>query len=88
MILYDLLQIASNGIFKSPTHKVVIDPQYDRTSIAMLPVPNAEKVIGPLEELITEDRPQLFNRFNDYSQIYFKHMGAEERQINYVKINY
>ncbi|KMT06726.1 hypothetical protein BVRB_7g158870 [Beta vulgaris subsp. vulgaris] len=84
----DQLEIASNGIFKSPTHKVVIDPQYDRTSIAMLPVPNAEKMIGPLEELITEDRPQLFNRFNDYSQIYFKHMGAEERQINYVKIKY
>ncbi|KMT06724.1 hypothetical protein BVRB_7g158850 [Beta vulgaris subsp. vulgaris] len=83
----DQLEIASNGIFKSPIHKVVINPQCDRISLAMLPLPNPEKEIGPFKELITEDRPQLYKRLKDYGQVYFKYMASEERQINVVKIN-
>ncbi|XP_021844354.2 jasmonate-induced oxygenase 4 [Spinacia oleracea] len=87
----DQLEIASNGIFKSPVHKVVINPQYDRISIAMLPLPNPEKEIGPLKELITEERPQLFKRLKNYGEFYFKYMArlaTMERQIDMVKINY
>uniref|UniRef100_A0A803MXP8 Fe2OG dioxygenase domain-containing protein n=1 Tax=Chenopodium quinoa TaxID=63459 RepID=A0A803MXP8_CHEQI len=84
----DQLEIASNGIFKSPVHKVVINPKCDRISLAMLPLPNPEKEIGPLKELITEDRPQMFKRLKDYGQIYFTYMASMERQINAVKINY
>ncbi|XP_057549604.1 jasmonate-induced oxygenase 4-like [Amaranthus tricolor] len=84
----DQLEIASNGIFKSPIHKVVINPQCDRISLAMLPLPNKEKEIGPFKELITEDRPQLFKRLKDYGQVYFKYMASEKRQIEFVKINY
>lgn len=84
----DQLEIASNGIFKSPVHKVVINPQCDRISVAMLPLPHPEKEIGPLKELITEDRPQLFKRLKDYGQVYFQNTETDERQINAVKINY
>ncbi|XP_021858328.1 protein SRG1-like [Spinacia oleracea] len=84
----DQLEIASNGIFKSPVHKVVINPQCDRISIAMLPIPNSEKEIGPLKELITKERPQLFKRLNNYGHVYFKYMATMERQIDAVRINY
>ncbi|XP_021765351.1 protein SRG1-like [Chenopodium quinoa] len=84
----DQLEIASNGIFKSLVHKVVINPKCDRISLAMLPLPNPEKEIGPLKELITEDRPQMFKSLKDYGQIYFNYMASMERQINAVKINY
>lgn len=88
ILVGDQMEIESNGIFKSPTHKVVVNPKYDRISLAMLSLPNREKEIGPLPELINGERPQLYKRLKDYGQVYYRYMASEERQINAVKINY
>jgi len=65
----------------------MVNPKYDRISLAMLSLPNGEKEIGPLSELIKESRPQLYKRLKDYGQVYYQYLASGERQINAVKIN-
>ena len=81
-------QVASNGIFKSPTHKAVVNPKFDRFSLAMLFIPSLVKEIGPLNALITEDKPQLYKRFKDYGQVYTQSIPSGKRPIDLVKITY
>lgn len=88
ILVGDQMEIASNGIFKSPLHKVMVNPQHDRISLAMLPLPNREKEIGPLRELINEERPQLYKRFKDYGQVYFQPLAPGERPLSALKISY
>ncbi|XP_021765361.1 probable 2-oxoglutarate-dependent dioxygenase ANS [Chenopodium quinoa] len=88
ILVGDQMEIASNGVFKSPTHKAVVNPQYDRMSLAMLFIPSLDKEIGPLEELINEERPQLYKRLKDYGQVYTQSIPSGKRPIDMMKINY
>jgi len=65
----------------------MVNPKYDRISLAMLSLPSREKEIGPLPELINQERPQLYKRLKDYGQVYYQYLALGERQIKYVKIN-
>ncbi|KAK9676106.1 hypothetical protein RND81_11G054500 [Saponaria officinalis] len=70
----DQLEIMSNGIFKSVEHRVKSNPEKDRISFAMFFSPDHEKEIGPLNELVTEDRPALYKpikRYIDLFDIYY-----------------
>ncbi|XP_021766496.1 probable 2-oxoglutarate-dependent dioxygenase ANS [Chenopodium quinoa] len=88
ILVGDQMEITSNGIFKSPTHKAVVNPQYDRISLAMLFKPSRDKEIGPLDKLIDEERLQLYKRLKDYSQFYSQCIPPlGERPISKVKIN-
>ncbi|XP_021765371.1 probable 2-oxoglutarate-dependent dioxygenase ANS [Chenopodium quinoa] len=86
ILVGDQMEITSNGIFKSPTHKAVVNPKYDRISLAMLFIPSADREIGPLDELINEERPQLYKRLKDYGQVYTQSIPSGERPISIVKI--
>ncbi|TYH68832.1 hypothetical protein ES332_D05G015800v1, partial [Gossypium tomentosum] len=55
--LGDQMQIMSNGIFKSPVHRVVTNTDKLRISVAMFNEVEPEKEIGPVEGLIDENRP-------------------------------
>ncbi|CAO2819956.1 unnamed protein product [Amaranthus hypochondriacus] len=89
-IVGDQMEIMSNGIFKSPTHKVVPPSQFDRSSVAMFCIPNPEKEIGPLKGLIDKDRPQLYKYLKDYAQIFFQSypQNDKDRKIHDVKLSY
>ncbi|PPD67543.1 hypothetical protein GOBAR_DD35581 [Gossypium barbadense] len=58
--LGDQMQIMSNGIFKSPVHRVVTNTDKLRISVAMFNEVEPEKEIGPVEGLIDENRPRLY----------------------------
>ncbi|XP_057549605.1 jasmonate-induced oxygenase 4-like [Amaranthus tricolor] len=88
ILVGDQMEVASNGIFKSPTHKAVVNPKFDRFSLAMLFIPSLVKEIGPLNALITEDKPQLYKRFKDYGQVYTQSIPSGKRPIDLVKITY
>nr|XP_043626096.1 jasmonate-induced oxygenase 4-like [Erigeron canadensis] len=61
--LGDQLQIMSNGIYKSPMHRVVTNMDRGKISIAMFNEPDPSKEIGPMKALINEDRPRLYKTF-------------------------
>ncbi|KAL9685365.1 hypothetical protein QQ045_022815 [Rhodiola kirilowii] len=70
--LGDQMQIMSNGIFKSPLHRVTVSSKGDRLSVAMFKEPGRGTEIGPVSELVTEARPRLYRNLKDYGAINFE----------------
>nr|GEZ19374.1 non-heme dioxygenase N-terminal domain-containing protein [Tanacetum cinerariifolium] len=56
----DQMEIMSNGIFKSPVHRVLVNSKKERMTLAMFCVPETEMVIGPMDGLITDETPRLY----------------------------
>lgn len=54
------MQIMSNEIYKSVEHKVVVNSNNDRVSLAFFYNPKGDLVISPAEELVTEEIPALY----------------------------
>lgn len=70
--VYELVQIMSNGIFKSPMHRVVTNTERMRMSVAMFNEPQPDREIGPVECLIDEKRPRLYRNVKDYGAINYE----------------
>ncbi|KDP35889.1 hypothetical protein JCGZ_10459 [Jatropha curcas] len=66
----DQLQIISNGIFKSPMHRVIVESKKERISVAAFHLPKYEVEIGPVQSLMDENRPQQYMRLKDYRGFY------------------
>ncbi|CAK8567162.1 unnamed protein product [Lathyrus sativus] len=58
----DMLEILTNGIYRSIEHRATINAKDERISIATFNRPQMSKVIGPTPSLITAERPAMFNR--------------------------
>ncbi|XP_065880167.1 S-norcoclaurine synthase 1-like [Euphorbia lathyris] len=53
----DIIEIMSNGEYKSIEHRAVVNPEKERLSIAAFHSPNMNTMIGPLEDLLKEKKP-------------------------------
>ncbi|KAD2394289.1 hypothetical protein E3N88_41266 [Mikania micrantha] len=65
--LGDQMQIMSNGIFKSPVHRVVTNRDKARVSVAMFTEPEADKEIGLVDDLVNEKRPRVYKTVKDFA---------------------
>ncbi|XP_039123308.1 probable 2-oxoglutarate-dependent dioxygenase ANS [Dioscorea cayenensis subsp. rotundata] len=83
----DQMEIMSNGIFKSPVHRVVTFSDKDRISIAMLCANLPEKVIGPADELVNDMRPRMYKnvKVKDYTEVFFKRFYQGKRAIDWAQ---
>ncbi|KAL6226243.1 hypothetical protein ACLB2K_000206 [Fragaria x ananassa] len=77
----DQAEILSNGLFKSPVHKVVTNAEKERISLAVFCVPDSETEIEPFESLINESRPRLYKKLKNYVGIYFEYYQQGRRPI-------
>ncbi|KAF7154309.1 hypothetical protein RHSIM_Rhsim01G0055600 [Rhododendron simsii] len=82
----DQAEIMSNGMFKSPVHRVVTNSERERLTLAVFCLPDAKMEIGPVEELVDEKRPRLYKTMKDYVAIYFENYQLNKRPIDAVKI--
>lgn len=82
----DLIEIMSNGIVKSPVHRVVTNSERERISLAMFCFPDPDREVGPIDELVTADRPQLYKRVKHYEQIFFEYYQLGQRPLSGVKL--
>uniref|UniRef100_A0A2N9GUF4 Fe2OG dioxygenase domain-containing protein n=1 Tax=Fagus sylvatica TaxID=28930 RepID=A0A2N9GUF4_FAGSY len=83
----DTAEIMSNGIFKSPVHKVVTNSERERISLAVFCHPGSNEEIGPVDTLVDESRPRLYKKVKNYADIYFQNFGhLGKRAIDAVKI--
>ncbi|XP_065848605.1 jasmonate-induced oxygenase 4-like [Euphorbia lathyris] len=82
----DQIEIMSNGIFKSPVHRVVTNSEKDRITLAVFCIPNSDKEIKPVDALIDESRPRLYNNVKDYVSLYFQYYQLGKRPIEGAKI--
>lgn len=77
----DQLEIMSNGIFKSPVHRVITNTERERISVSVFFIPNSEKDIEPVNGVVDEMRPRLYKKVKDYVSIYFQYYQRGRRPI-------
>ena len=76
----------SNGLFKGPVHRVVINPERERFSLAVFNHPDPENYIEPVEGLVNETRPRLYKKVKNYFGPYVQHYQQGRRLIDVLKI--
>ncbi|CAN1746398.1 2-oxoglutarate-dependent dioxygenase 11 [Linum perenne] len=65
----DMIEIMSNGEYKSIEHRAVVNPNKERMSIALFHNPNMDVMIGPLPELTNEKKKQA--KYQSLSRVEF-----------------
>ena len=63
-----VVQILTNGIYRSVEHRVIVNKNSERMSIASFCNPSGDKKVGPMKELINNCNPPLYRSmtFNEY----------------------
>lgn len=82
----DQLEIMSNGIFKSPVHRVLINSKDARMSVALFCMPQTEKDIGVVDGLVTDETPRLYRNVTFTVDSFFKNYQKGMRAIDACKI--
>ncbi|XP_021647997.2 protein SRG1 [Hevea brasiliensis] len=77
----DQVEIMSNGIFKSPVHRVVTNSEKERITVAVFCIPDSDKEIKPADALVNETRPRLYKNVKDYVSLYFQYYQRGKRPI-------
>lgn len=84
--LGDQSELASNGIFKSPVHRVVTNSERERISLATFLLPHPDMEIEPANGLVNEQRPRLYKKVKNYVSLYFHNYQRGKRPIDTLKI--
>lgn len=77
----DYAEIMSNGIFKSPVHRVVTNSERERMSLAVFCIPNPDREIEPVNGVMNEARPRFYKKVKDYGSLYFEYYQRGRRPI-------
>ncbi|KAI6675214.1 hypothetical protein NL676_003120 [Syzygium grande] len=59
--LGDQMQVVTNAIYRSVEHRVIVNSEKERVSLAFFYNPKIDLLIQPAKELVTEDRPALYS---------------------------
>ncbi|CAJ1806040.1 unnamed protein product [Sphenostylis stenocarpa] len=57
----DQIQVLSNATYKSVEHRVIVNSNQDRVSLAMFYNPRSDLLIEPAKELVTKEKPALYS---------------------------
>lgn len=80
-----VLQIVSNGIYRSIEHRATVNSRKERMSIATFYSPKLEGDMGPAPSLITPQTPALFRRIGVVD--YFRGLFSRElRGKSYIDV--
>ncbi|XP_027352280.1 probable 2-oxoglutarate-dependent dioxygenase At5g05600 isoform X2 [Abrus precatorius] len=72
----DWITVLSNAIYKSVEHRVIVNSNQDRVSLAFFYNPRSDLAIEPAKELVTEDRPALYSPMTyDEYRLYIRTKG-------------
>ncbi|XP_057448043.1 oxoglutarate-dependent flavonoid 7-O-demethylase 1-like [Lotus japonicus] len=84
----DVLEIMTNGIYRSIEHRATVNAKKERISIATFQSPRLNAFIGPAPSLVTPERPAMFNRISveDFYKGYFSEMLQGKSHINVLRI--
>ncbi|CAN1329498.1 Protein SRG1 [Linum perenne] len=74
----DILEIISNGTYKSIEHRATVNSKTERLSVATFLSPKLDGELGPAQSLVTPNTPPKFKRL--LVKDYFK--GLFERELN------
>lgn len=85
----DVLEIISNGIFKSIEHRATVNSEKERISIAVFFNPKLDAEIGPSASLINPRNPPLYKRvpMDKYVKDFFSKKLNGKSYLEVMKIN-
>lgn len=85
-----VLQIVSNGVYRSIEHRATVNSVRERLSIATFHSSRMTAVIGPSPSLINPESPALFR--SEHAEKYFKNFFARKllgkSNLDFMRINY
>ncbi|KAA0057671.1 hypothetical protein IC582_023796 [Cucumis melo] len=83
----DQVQVLSNAIYRSVEHRVIVNSDKERVSLAFFYNPKSDIPIGPAKALITRDRPALYSpmTFDEY-RLFIRTRGPQGKsQVDSLK---
>nr|XP_040254882.1 2-oxoglutarate-dependent dioxygenase 11-like [Aegilops tauschii subsp. strangulata] len=82
----DLLEIMTNGKYKSIEHRVTINAHKERLSISAFHIPNYDGIISPI--LGTTGEKMLYKtvKVEEYARLYFSNKLEGKRALDYAKL--
>ncbi|GMY34104.1 protein SRG1-like [Fagus crenata] len=86
VLMGDQMEIMTNGMLKSPVHRVLTNSERERISVAMFYSPEPKKEIGPEEGLVNEERPKLFKKVKDYADTHWEFYQRGMRALHVAKV--
>ncbi|KAL9242467.1 hypothetical protein vseg_016460 [Gypsophila vaccaria] len=84
----DLGEVMTNGIFKSVMHRVVTNSDKERMSLAAFCTPEDSYEIGPVSELVNDEHPQLYKKFDifEFRRLFFETYAQGRRTLDALKL--
>lgn len=84
----DILQIMSNGRYKSIEHRVVVNSKRNRISVPVFVNPSPDAAIGPLPQLLEGGQKPLYKQvvYSDYFNYFFNKGHEGKHTIEFAKI--
>ncbi|XP_060197843.1 protein SRG1 [Lycium barbarum] len=84
----DTIEVLSNGRYNSVEHRAVTHQEKDRLSIVTFYAPSYEIELGPLQELVDENNPCKYKRYNhgEYSMHYVTNKLQGKKTLEFAKI--
>ncbi|CAH8279589.1 unnamed protein product [Arabidopsis lyrata] len=77
----DTMEVMSNGIYKSPVHRVVLNNEKARISVVTFCDADEDKEIQPVTELVSEARPRLYKAVKKSEKNFFNYYQQGRRPI-------
>ncbi|KAI4976719.1 hypothetical protein ZWY2020_050326 [Hordeum vulgare] len=87
--LGDTVEVVSNGVLRSPVHRVVASGERERVSVAAFYTVDPEREVEPAPELVSEERPRRYEKTKkagDYVRELLESLARGERAIDRVKL--
>ncbi|GLJ33686.1 hypothetical protein SUGI_0676980 [Cryptomeria japonica] len=85
----DLIEVMTNGIYKSIEHQAVTNKEKTRLSIAMFYQPGLHDEVAPARNLVYEEKPSLYRKFKHQEYIHYymnKQLDGKKSLANFAKI--
>ncbi|KAI3510512.1 hypothetical protein L1887_17568 [Cichorium endivia] len=84
----DAMEIISNGVYKSIEHRVTVQSNNERLSVATFYVPNMTKELGPAHSLVAQHKVANFRRvpFVEYYKGFFARKLEGKSNLEFMKL--
>ncbi|BAT80243.1 hypothetical protein VIGAN_02324100 [Vigna angularis var. angularis] len=86
--LFCMMQVLTNGKYRSVEHRAVAHEEKDRLSIVTFFAPSYEVELGPMPEFVDEKHPCMYRRYNhgEYSKHYVTNKLQGKKTLDFAKI--
>lgn len=84
----DMLEIMTNGIYRSIEHRATINAEKERISIATFNSARLNAILGPAPSLVTPESPAVFNKVGveDFFKAYFSRKLEGKSHIDVLRM--